>query len=67
MRPSPLLLNNAQRVAAILREIIGPGRPSACPRCGRLFSNVPTRYERKAIAFIECPGCRAEIVYLRIT
>ena len=65
MRPSPLLLRNVQEVAALLRRCIGPGRPPRCYYCERDLAPVRLRYAVGELGFLECPGCRAEYVYIR--
>ena len=71
MRPSPVLLRNVHTLAALLRNVIGPGRPPRCYFCDRDLAPVQERYnrwdpiDRVWIGFLECPGCRAEYVFTR--
>ena len=65
MRPSPLLLRNVQQVTRLLRDDVGVGRPRTCIRCNRELASVRARYETNGFGFLECPGCRAAILFLK--
>ena len=63
MRVPLLLLRNGPQATAVLREIIGIGRPATCPRCNRALATVRDRYGSMWLGLLECPGCRAQVVY----
>jgi len=71
MRPSLLILRNLQRFTQSVEGTVAMGKPTTCGRCSRSLVGVQERYEtwdaigRKWVGFLECPGCRAEYVYMR--